>query len=77
MTTNDDTQFDLVQQISFAPVRNLENEPKTGFGKGATISLSGGGLEDLFSADYFFHLMFKAGFFFTHQLKPDFFFTKN
>ena len=37
----------------------------------------GGGLEDLFSADYFFHLMFKAGFFFTHQLKPDFFFTKN
>ena len=33
----------------------------------------GGGLEDLFSADYFFHLMFKAGFFFTYQLKPDFF----
>ena len=45
--------------------------------KGATISLSGGGLEELFSADYFFTWCLKLDFFFTHQLKPDFFFTKN
>ena len=37
----------------------------------------GGGLEELFSADYFFTWCLKLDFFFTHQLKPDFFFTKN
>ena len=36
-----------------------------------------GGLEELFSADYFFTWCLKLDFFFTHQLKPDFFFTKN
>ena len=37
----------------------------------------GGGLEEWFSADYFFTWCLKLDFFFTHQLKPDFFFTKN
>ena len=38
--------------------------------------LGGGGLEELFSADYFFTWCLKLDFFFTHQLKPDFFFHK-
>ena len=33
----------------------------------------GGGLEELFSADYFFTWCLRLDFFFTHQLEPDFF----